>query len=410
MKYILVIGDGMADNPVPELGGKTPLETADIPHIDALAAAGTLGSVRNCPEGFPPGSDTAIMSIFGCSPRLYYSGRAPLEAADQGIELENGDAAFRCNNVALSDADDFDKRKMLSHSAGGISGAEGRELIEYLFSHPEFKPLAEKARMSINPTDSYRHIAVQKQADIKGIVLAPPHDHLNESVSDIRPHGCADADVLYELMKKATEILEKHPVNLRRKAEGKLPANGIWFWAEGTAAKLPNFVEHYGATGGVVSAVPLCHGIAKMVGLQAISVDGATGEWETNYEGKVEAALKVLENNDFAALHLEGPDECSHNGQLKEKVQAIEWLDSRVVEPVCAALRAKGESFRMLILSDHKTLMANGQHDGTPVPFIIYDSRVSEGSGLGYTEKNGEKGPYVDDGVRLMSMLFQTES
>ena len=407
MKYILVIGDGMADNPVAALGRKTPLEAANIPHIDALAKEGIIGSVRNCPEGFPPGSDTAIMSIFGCSPRLYYSGRAPLEAADQGIELEPGDAAFRCNNVALSDEGDFDQRKMLSHSAGGISGAEGRELIQYLFSHPEFRPLADEAGMSINPTDSYRHIAVQKQTDIHGIVLSPPHDHLNERVKDIRPRGCEDADVLYELMKKATEILEQHPINRRRREEGRLPANGVWFWAEGTAAKLPNFVEQYGATGAVVSAVPLCHGIAKMVGLEAVSVPGATGEWETNYEGKVQAALDVLKKHNFVALHLEGPDECSHNGQLREKVQAIEWLDSRVVEPVCAAMRAKGRAFRMLILSDHKTLMANGQHDGTPVPFIIYDSRVTAGSGLSYTEKNGEKGPYVDDGVRLMGLLFQ---
>ena len=408
MKYILVIGDGMADNPVSELDGLTPLEAAKKPYIDMLAAEGILGSVLTVPEGFPPGSDTAIMSIFGCDPHYCYSGRAPLEVAAQGISLSLGDAAYRCNNVTLTDDETvpFEEKKIVSHSGGGLCEKQGVELVEYLFNHPEFKALADEAGMSVYPTESYRHIAVQKQADIKGLVLAPPHDHIGETVADNLPKGCENAAVLTKLMKKANELLFNHPFNVRRRSEGKLPGNAIWFWAEGTAAKLPNFFEQYGKTGAVVSAVPLCHGIARLIGLEVIMVDGATGEVDTNYEGKVKASLDALKTRDFVAVHLEGPDECTHCGDLKGKLQAIEWLDSRVVEPLCSALREKGEDFRMLILSDHKTLTSNRQHDGDPVPYIIYDSNNNTQAGLSYSEANGLKGPYLSAGIDLMPSLF----
>lgn len=408
MKYILVIGDGMADKPVPQLDGRTPLETAKKPTIDRLAAQGVLGSVRTVPEGFPPGSDTAIMSIFGCDPRKSYSGRAPLEAAAQGVLLSAGDAAFRCNNVTLTDNDSlpFEEKKMLSHSAG-LSGRQGADLVDYLMSHPEFQALAQEAKMKIHPTDSFRHIAVQSQADIRGISLAPPHDHLNERVKDILPRGCENAATLTALMKKANALLADHPFNMQRRNEGKLPGNAVWFWAEGTAAALPNFQEQYGKSGAVISAVPLCHGIARLTGLEVILVEGATGEVETNYEGKVEATLQALQSRDFVAVHLEGPDECTHNGDLPGKLQAIEWLDSRVVAPLCKSLEEKGEDFRMLILSDHQTLTINGRHDGDPVPYIIYDSRSKTQTGLPYTEKNGCKGPFISEGIALMPALFE---
>lgn len=408
MKYILVIGDGMADNALRALDGKTPLQCAKKPRIDAMAKAGLLGSVCNVPEGYPPGSDTAIMSIFGCAPEKYYSGRAPLEAAAQGIALNPGDAAFRCNNVALSDADAFMDRRILSHSGGGIEGAEGRELVEWLFAHPEFFACAEKAGMSIHPTDSYRHIAVQKAADISGIRLCPPHDNLGETVLNTRPTGCADAEVLTALMEKANALLEQHPINLKRREEGKLPANGVWFWAEGTAAALPNFPARYGHTGLVVSAVPLCHGIATLCDLELTLVPGATGELDTNFAGKVEATLEALKKHDFVAVHLEAPDECTHCNDLPGKIKAIELLDEQIVAPIADALEAAGKDYRMLILSDHKTLMEEGgQHDGTPVPFLIYDSRGGEGSGLSYTEENGEKGPFLPAGTALMDLLFK---
>lgn len=409
MKYILVIGDGMADNPVPELNNLTPLETAKKPYIDMLASQGVLGSVLTVPEGFPPGSDTAIMSIFGCDPHYCYSGRAPLEVAAQGISLSLGDAAYRCNNITLTDdiSVPFEEKKIVSHSGGGLCEKQGVELVEYLFAHPEFKALADEVGMSVFPTESYRHIAVQKQVDIKGLELAPPHDHIGETVSANLPKGCENAAVLIKLMKKANELLQDHPFNVARRSEGKFPGNAIWFWAEGTAAKLPSFAEQYGKTGAVVSAVPLCHGIAKLIGLDVIMVNGATGEVDTNYEGKVDAALDALKTRDFVAVHLEGPDECTHCGDLKGKLQAIERLDSRVVMPLCQALKTSGEDFRMLILSDHKTLTSNRQHDGDPVPYIIYDSNNNTQARLSYSEANGRNGNYLSAGIDLMPKLFE---
>ena len=407
MKYILVIGDGMADDPVEELGGKTPLETADKPFIDELARKGVLGAAKNCPAGFPVGSETAIMSLFGCSPKLYYTGRAPIEAAAQGIALVPGDAAYRCNMVCYEDAAvPMMEKRILSHSAGSIEAEDSNALVTDLFAHPDFAPLAEKAGMSVTPGSSFRHIAVQHNADIQGLKMIPPHDHLKEVIGPLMPSGCENAKVLTELMVKAHEILNHHPINERRRAEGKMPANGIWFWAEGTAAQLPSFPEKYGHGGGVVSAVPLCHGIAQLVGLQPVHVAGATGEWDTNYENKVAAGLKLLEKDDFLAIHLEGPDEATHNHDLPHKLDCIRDLSARVVRPIHDALRERGEDFRMLIVSDHRTIMKTGAHGAAPVPFILYDSRVEEGSGLSYTEENGLKGPFVEDGVNLMSMLF----
>ncbi|MGI5970452.1 MAG: 2,3-bisphosphoglycerate-independent phosphoglycerate mutase [Oscillospiraceae bacterium] len=407
-KYILVIGDGMADNPVPELGGRTPLEAAYKPNIDELSKTGELGHVLTVPRGLPPGSDTAILSIFGCDPRVYYTGRSPLEAAGSGVNLSPGDVSYRCNMVSLEDNDlPFEEKKILSHSAGSIDGDESIELIEYLFSHPRFKPMAEKAKLSIYPNPSFRHIAVQAGADVSGLVAIPPHDHLGEVIGPLLPSGCPNALVLLELMKLANEILPEHPINIRRRKAGKMPANGIWLWAEGTAVELPDFVKTYGKNGSVISAVPLAHGIAALTGLGMTSVEGATGELDTNYEGKVDAALDILRGGaDFVAVHIEAPDECTHNGDLNGKIEAIERLDSRVVGPLRRELDSAGWDWRMLILSDHKTLTSTRGHDGDPVPYIIYDSRVKTGSGLPYTESNGEKGQFIEDGTQLMNMLF----
>jgi 2,3-bisphosphoglycerate-independent phosphoglycerate mutase len=408
MKYILVIGDGMADNPVEELGGKTPLQFAHIPEIDKLASKGIVGSVQNVPEGLPAGSDTAILSIFGCDPRKYYTGRAPLEAAASGIKLQPGNIAYRCNMVAYEDADiPFDEKIILSHSAGSIEGEESAQLIRDLFSDGRFKEHAVKAGMRVYPSESFRHIAVQEAADTRGMLLIPPHDHLGEKIGPLLPSGCANSAVLKNLMIKAHEILDRHPINNNRRAAGKLPANGIWFWAEGTAVALPQFTAAYGKTGGVISAVPLCHGIASLVGLDPVAVDGATGELDTNYEGKVDAALRVLKTHEFAAIHIEAPDECTHNGDLKGKLQAIEWLDSRVLLPLTEKLASNGTDYRLLVLSDHKTLTATRGHDGDPVPYLLYDSRQDEKSGCAYNEDNGNKGPYIDAGIKLMGMLFE---
>lgn len=408
MKYILVIGDGMADNPVPSLGGLTPLEYAKKPFIDSLAAKSVVGSVLNVPKGLPAGSDTAIMSIFGCDPKLYYTGRAPLEAAATGIKLNAGDVAYRCNMVTYEDGDmPFYDKRILSHSAGSIDGEVSDEIVTALFNDPGFAPYAGKAGMSVNLGHSFRHIAVQAQADIKGIKLIPPHDHLGEKIGPLLPSGCKNAEVLTELMVKANEILEHHPLNEKLRAEGKMPANGVWFWAEGTAVKLPSFAENNGHTGAVVSAVPLCHGIAALVGLGMVCPEGATGEKDTNYENKLGAVLDILKEHDFAAVHVEAPDECTHNGDLEGKIEAIEWLDTRMIRPMCEALTEAGEDYRILFLSDHKTLTDTRGHDGDPVPFMIYDSRRDTKCGLPYTEKSGEKGPKLNSGVALMSLLFE---
>lgn len=399
----------MADNPVPELSGQTPLQYAKIPRMDALAAKGELGTVKTCPEGLPAGSDTGILSIFGADPREVYMGRSPLEAAATGIQLQKGEASYRCNMITLEDMEGaFEEKKILSHSGGSIEGEESALLIQDLFAHPEFKVAAEKARLRVYPALSFRHIAVQEDADLDGISLLPPHDHLGEQIGSMLPSGNRNAASLKELMKLAHEILDRHSVNEDRRAAGKLPANGIWFWAEGGAVILDSFEEKYHKKGAVISAVPLCHGIAKLMGLKVTLVPGATGELDTNYEGKAKAALDALGSGlDFVAVHVEAPDECTHNGDLKGKIQAIEWIDSRVIKPMVEALDREEDAYRMLILPDHKTLTENRGHDGTPVPYILYDSRKDSKLGLSYSEEHGKKGPYYENGAEaLMPLLF----
>ena len=411
MKYILVIGDGMADNPLPELNGKTPLEAAEKPHIDALAARSRLGSVLTVPRALPPGSDTAILSIFGCDPNRYFTGRSPLEAAGSGVQVEPGWASYRCNMVCMEDGDGpFEEKKILSHNAGSIDGETSMEIITALCGDPEFHAALERAGMRIAPTPSFRHIAMQKDGDIRGLVCKPPHDILGQVVGPYRFHGNGNAETLWNLMALANRKLEHLPRNEQRRAEGKKPANGIWFWAEGTAVELPNFVSHYGHSGSVISAVPLVHGIGVLTGLKKVEVEGATGEVDTNYAGKLQAAKDaLLAGDEFLCLHLEAPDESTHNGSLPDKLLAIHQLDSLIVGPLTEWMEARGMDYRLLLLSDHKTLMSTRTHDGDPVPYLIYDSTRPQATGLSYTEANGEQGPYVEKGTELMDLLFETK-
>ena len=406
-----MIGDGMADDPVAVLGGKTPLQYANTPAMDALASAGIIGSVRTIPEGMPAGSDTAALSIFGYDPGACYTGRAPLEAAASGIRMSPGDVAYRCNMVAIKDGDmPYDEKRLLSHSAGSIEGDQSIELITSLFGTPAFREKAEKAGVTVYPSPSFRHIAVQKSVDITGLKLIPPHDHLGEKVGRILPEGCENASVLDELMRLAHVNLNDHPLNMKRREMGKLPANAIWFWAEGVSVGLPGFTVKYGRTGGVISAVPLCQGIAVLAGLDKIYVEGATGELHTNYEGKADAVLEALGTYDFAAVHIEAPDECTHDGDLKGKIQAIEWIDARVVATLVRRLSDAGTDYRMLVISDHKTLLSTRAHDGDPVPFIIYDSRYDRKTGRSYCEAEAAHGQFIGDGTNLMDMLFETDT
>ena len=407
-KYLLVIGDGMADDPVPQLGNKTPLQTASIPTIDAMAARGTVGSVVNCPPPLPAGSETAILSIFGCDPREYFTGRSPMEAAAAGIVMRPGDAAFRCNLVSFEDGDaPMAEKKILSHSAGSIDGASALETVDALLTDPRFAKALEEARMEIHRFPAFRQLAVQHESDISGIRFTPPHDHLGEQIGQYFPTGNERAEVFTRLMVLAHEILDHHPVTEKRRAAGKLPANGVWFWAEGTAVTLPSFRAQYGLDGAVVSAVPLCHGIGVLRGLEMVEVEGATGELDTNFEGKLEAAWTKLQQYDFVCLHLEAPDECTHNGDLPGKLQAIEWLDSKLVAPLLRRLEAAQMDHRVLLLSDHKTLTSTRGHGAAPVPFLIYDSRRDSGGGGVYDEPTGEKGPFVENGSKLLGILFE---
>ena len=403
----------MADNPVSELGGKTPLESANTPTMDAMASAGVLGSVLTIPDGMPAGSDVAILSIFGCDPRFCYTGRAPLEAAATGINLVAGNVAYRCNMVTFDDSgESFDDKRLLSHSAGSIEGELSATLIRELFEIPEFAQAAHKAGITVYPALSFRHIAVQNAADVSDLVLIPPHDNLGKKAGELMPRGGSNAAVLEGLMRLARDLLENHPINNKRRQDGEMPANGIWFWAEGTVAQLPSFVEKYGKTGAVVSAVPLCQGIGVLTGLDKISVDGATGVLHTNYEGKVAAAVEALRSRDFAAIHIEAPDECSHDGDMEGKLQAIEWIDSRILAPLIKELSEAKFSdektdYRILLISDHKTLLSTRGHDGTPVPYGIYDSRIDNQTGLTFNETNGSLGNFISDGLELMSVLFE---
>ena len=360
-------------------------------------------------QAIAAGSDTAILSIFGADPNVCYTGRSPLEAAATGIQLQPGDISYRCNMVTYEDSDlPFEEKRILSHSGGSIEGDQSIQLITDLFRDPAFQQAAQQAGMVVHPAASFRHIAVQSGASITGISLLPPHDHLGEVIGPLLPSGNDNAQVLKSLMKLAHQVLDHHPINEQRRAEGKRPANGVWFWAEGSAVALESFWEKYHKTGTVISAVPLCFGIARLSGLDIREVPGSTGELDTNYEGKVAAALEELRSGkDFVAVHVEAPDECTHNGDLPGKLQAIEWLDSRVVGPLTQALAEEGTDYRLLILSDHKTLTATRGHDADPVPYLLYDSRKDTGLGLPYCEESGQKGPAYPAGAPvLMKKLF----
>lgn len=406
MKYILLIGDGCADDPVPALGGRTPLQAASIPSIDARAARGIVGNVVNCPPPLPAGSETAILSILGCDPRVYFTGRSPMEAAALGVELRDGDAAFRCNLIALEDGDmPLSERRILSHSAGSIDGASALETVDALLGDRRFAAALREARMDLHPFPAFRQLAVRHGDTDADVVLTPPHDHLGEQAGQYLPAG-PGGEVFTRLQELATEVLDRHPVTEKRRRSGKLPANGIWFWARGAAMALPSFRSQYGMDGAVVSAVPLCQGIGVLRGLEMVEVEGATGELDTNFEGKLEAAWEKLRQYDFVCLHLEAPDECTHNGDLKGKLQAIEWMDSRLAGPLLARLEEAGEDYRLLLLSDHRTLTATRGHAGGPVPFLLYDSRSDAGSGAAFDEAWGARGPAVENGAELLDILF----
>ena len=425
MKYVLVIGDGMADTGLKELDGRTPLEALDLPAFDRVAGC-FCGHALTVPEGLAPGSDTAILSIFGNDPRVCYTGRSVLEAAGMGIALPENGISFRVNLCAVEDTPGG--LVIHSHNGGNVHGAQAVTLMNDLITAPAFAAKLKDAGLTIHVTDTFRHIGVMvsKAKDLQAVKLTEPHNVLEQPVEPHLPKMAADtadeaarklcADIR-ELMLLSYDTLKDHPVNRERAARGELPANMIWPWGAATAMKLDSFERKYGKRGTVVSAVPLVWGIAALGGLKTPRVEGANGDLDTNYEGMVERALQALlqEGDDFAAVHVEAPDEMAHAGSLERKMEAIRRVDARVVAPLLDRLTQSGEDFRLLLLSDHPTLLTTRTHDGSPVPYAVYDSRtVTAALAAGrpapvrkFDEKECAKGPYLAPGTRLMNVLFE---
>lgn len=396
MKYVIVLGDGMADVPVESLGGYTPLEVAKKPNIDSLAKCSEVGIVRTVPEGLKPGSDIANLSVLGYDPRKYYTGRSPLEAVSIGVDFTTEDVTYRTNLVTLSDADSYDKRSMVDYSAGEISTEEARVLINAVQ-----EKLGDDV-WSFHPGISYRHCLLLKNGDT-GSDLTPPHDIYGKVIGEYLPKG-KNGDVLRTFMEKSYDILANHPINVERVKRGLKPANSIWFWGEGRKPDLPNFKEKTGLSGAMISAVDLLKGIAIVAGMESIDVPGTTGNIDTNYLGKAEYALDALRRHDFVYIHVEAPDECGHRGEADNKVKAIEDIDKYIVGTLLEGL--KGEDFTMAILPDHPTPIGIRTHASTPVPYIIYRSNkkvegVSTYTEL-YAESTGIFRKYGDELVDIM--------
>jgi len=401
MKYIVLLGDGMADEPLAELDGKTPLEHARTPNMDALARGGQLGLVETVPKGFHPGSDVANLSVFGYDPASCYSGRSPLEAASMGVELDPEDVAFRLNLVHL--VAHYGKLYMGDFSAGHISTPEARELIAALqqeIGGDEFH---------FYPGVSYRHLMIWRGGKDR-LKFTPPHDITHQPVEGHLPVG-EGAEKLMQLMNDSQMLLHNHPVNARRKREGHLTANSIWLWGHGRAPKMPTFQEQFGISGAVISAVDLIKGIGIYAGLDVINVPGATGYIDTNYRGKAEAALEALRTRDFVYLHVEAPDEAAHAGNLDDKIRAIECFDELVVGTVQAGLPSLGD-YRVLLLPDHPTPVRKMTHTPGPVPYVLYGSgdEFPPSGGAAYSEKEAAAtGIIVDPGFQLMRRLIRGE-
>lgn len=397
MKYVIVLGDGMAGEPLEVLGGKTTLAAAVTPVMDELAKVSEQGIARMVPEGMAPGSDTANLSVAGYDPQIYYTGRSPLEALSIGVQMEPDDVAFRCNIVTLSEDDVYEEKTIIDHSSGEISTEEAAVLLEVVRNE------LGREGYEFYVGTSYRHLLIWKGGHVRE--LTPPHDILAKTIGEYLPED----EVLREMMKKSYEILKNHPINMERKKQGKNPANSVWFWGAGTRPSLTSFEKKTGKKGVMISAVDLLKGIAVGAEMDCKLVEGANGGLHTNYEGKVEAALDALtkEGYDFAYIHVEAPDEMGHQGSVEHKIQAIEWLDQRVIGPVKEGLEKAGEEYRMLILPDHPTPIRVRTHTGVPVPYLLYDSTKTTKGLLTYNEENAiQSGNVWEDGYRLIDHLF----
>lgn len=397
MKYIVVLGDGMSDEPVAALGGKTPLEYANTPAMDALASKGEMGMVQNVPAGMAPGSDVANLSVMGYDPVTNYSGRSPLEALSVGVEMAPDDIVFRCNLVTVTEEEPYGEKTILDHSSGEISTEDADILMDTIrehFNNEEFR---------FYTGTSYRHIMIWKKGNL--VPLEPPHDHLTKVIGPWLPKE----EKLRQMMEKSFDLLNNHPLNLRRAAGGKNKANSLWFWGAGTRPSLESFAAKTGLKGAMVSAVDLLKGIAVGAGMKVCQVEGATGSIDTNWEGKAQAAIDALlkDGCDFVYVHLEAPDEMAHQGLVEEKVRSIEYLDSRIVAPLKKAMEEAGEDHRMLILPDHPNLLRLRTHTGDAVPYVLYDSTRERRAIAHYSEAEARAtGNFEPQGHRLMDRFL----
>lgn len=399
MKYILVLGDGMADEPIAELGNKTPLQYASTPNLDRLSKLSEVGMVHTIPDGMSPGSDTANLSVMGYDPKKYYSGRSPLEALSIGVPMKDTDVAIRCNIVTVSEEDvPFEEKTIIDHSSSEISTEDCAVLLNEVM-----KELANETYQFYVGT-SYRHCLIWNQGSV--VELTPPHDVLGQVIGQYLPAE----EALRSMMKRSYEILVNHPINMERKKQGLNPANCCWFWGAGTKPMLSSFEEKTGKKGMMVSAVDLLKGIAVGAGMGVALVEGANGGLHTNYAGKVDAAVKSVTEDgyDFAYIHVEAPDEMGHQGSVERKVQAIEYLDTQVIGPVVEKLEAAGEDFRLLVLPDHPTPIRVRTHTSDNVPYMLYDSTELQAHNWNYSEEEGRKsGNFVAQGHKLIDKFLQ---
>ncbi|MFA5090394.1 MAG: cofactor-independent phosphoglycerate mutase [Candidatus Omnitrophota bacterium] len=398
MKYIVLVGDGMADYPLKELNGRTPLEAARLPNMNFIAHAGRLGRVRTIPERMAPASDVANISILGYDPKMYYTGRGPLEAANLGVELDADDVAFRCNLITVS-AD-----KLIDYSAGHITSHEADTLITSVNKH------LGSERIIFYPGVSYRHLMVVKggrREGLESVKCLPPHDIIGGRFKKKLPKG-KGSELLTSLMEKSRHLLEAHEINQVRIDLKENPANMIWLWGQGLKPSMPAFSEKYGVSGSVISAVDLIKGVGRIIGLEVINVPGATGYYDTDYAGKSRAAIASLKKSDFVFLHVEAPDEAGHNADLREKITAIERIDQLVLGPILEAMKGSDE-FRILVLPDHATPISVRTHVSVPVLFGIYGKGIEKGGFSGYNEKEAQKSDlYFERGHELMGYFIKT--
>lgn len=401
MKYVVILGDGMADWPIDELDGRTPLEYASTPFMDELSKKAEQGMVRTVPSGMSPGSDTANLSVLGYDPRKYYSGRSPLEALSIGVEMKNTDVALRCNIVTLSeDEDRYEDRTIIDHSSSEISTEDAAVLLDAV------KKELERDGYKFYVGTSYRHLLIIDKGTV--MPLVQPHDVLGQVVGDKLPKD----QVLREMMIKSYDILVNHPINIERKKKGLNPANSLWFWGAGTKPNLSSFSEKTKKNGAMISAVDLLKGIAVGADMKVIMVEGANGGLHTNYEGKARAAVDTLINdgNDFVYVHVEAPDEMGHQGSVERKIKSIENLDSRIIKPIYEGVTGAGEEIRMLIMPDHPTPIKIRTHTDEPIPYMLYDSSktLGEEPHLTYCEKNAmETGLLEENGYKLIEKLLE---